>query len=75
MIRKQRLATAREICQWIYADPAGVPIRPSTLRVWVARKRLATHGHRGRWNLYDVDEVLRLVRLRDTRVNAARTDA
>lgn len=64
------LATARDICQFLRGDPNEDPLRPSTLRTWVCRGRLEVHGHAGRWNLYDVDEVMRLLKTR--RRNIAR---
>lgn len=66
-----RLATARDICQWLYGDPDGVPpLRPGTIRTWKSRGQLRAYGRQGRWNLYDVDAVLALVDARDTRKRA-----
>ena len=60
------LVNSRDICQFLNADPHKPRIRQSTLRTWAARGRLTVHGKDGRHNLYDRDEVLRLVAARDT---------
>lgn len=57
------LVTSQEAVAFL--SRTGYPVSQATLRQWAHRGRLDIHGKRGSLNLYDLDAVMRLVKLRD----------